>query len=152
MSLYEVDIVLWAKQQVDALRRRAANEIDWDNVAEEIEDVGRRTEDRIEGALITAIVHLLKWRYQPRARSNAWKGVIVAERDRIDRLVHRNPSLAAWPAKVLAQIYPAARRQAEAETGLTGFADACPWTIEQVLEHAFWPEPPVPPAEPLGAA
>ena len=140
-DLYEADITLWANQQADALRRRAANELDWDNVAEEIADVAQRNEDRIEGALGTAIVHLLKWHYQPQARSNAWRGVIVAERDRIGRLVHRNPSLASWPATVLAQIYPAARRQAEAETGLTGFASACPWTVEQVLDHDFWPEP-----------
>ena len=28
-DLYETDFVLWAKQQADALHRRAANEIDW---------------------------------------------------------------------------------------------------------------------------
>ena len=36
-DLYGADIVAWAEQQADALRRRAANEIDWENVAEEIE-------------------------------------------------------------------------------------------------------------------
>jgi hypothetical protein len=40
-DLYNEDIVLWSERQADALRRRAANEIDWENVAEEIEDVGR---------------------------------------------------------------------------------------------------------------
>jgi hypothetical protein len=40
-DLYDTDIVLWSEQQAAALRRRAANEIDWENVAEEIEAVVR---------------------------------------------------------------------------------------------------------------
>jgi Domain of unknown function DUF29 len=32
----------WAEQQADVLRRRAANEVDWDNIAEEIEDLGKK--------------------------------------------------------------------------------------------------------------
>jgi hypothetical protein len=27
---------------------------------------------------------------------------------------------------------------AGAETGLGGLPKACPWTIDQVLDHAFW--------------
>jgi hypothetical protein len=39
-DLYDTDILLWSEQQAAAIRRRAANEIDWENVAEEIESVG----------------------------------------------------------------------------------------------------------------
>jgi glycosyltransferase involved in cell wall biosynthesis len=48
-DLYEADIAAWAEQQADALRRRAANEIDWENVAEEIESLARS--DRRESAI-----------------------------------------------------------------------------------------------------
>ena len=36
----------------------------------------------------------------------------------------------------------ALRRRAtnEAETGLVAFPSACPWTIDQVLDPAFWPD------------
>jgi|SRR5215472_2774728 hypothetical protein len=147
-DLYETDAVVWAREQAALLRRMAAGErvndqIDWNNVAEEIEDVAHRYEERIEGALVTLIVHLLKWRYQPAMRSNAWRGIIVAERNRIAKLTRRQPSMARYPATVLAEVYPDARTQAEAETGLTGFTEICPWAIEQVLDHAFWPEAPV---------
>ena len=30
-DLYDADIMEWSEKQADALRRRAANEIDWDN-------------------------------------------------------------------------------------------------------------------------
>jgi hypothetical protein len=140
-NLYETDATAWAEAQADALRRRATNEIDWDNVAEEIEDVAQRNRDRIEGALTTALVHLLKWQFQPDAQSNAWKAMVVSERNRIARLIRRNPSLAGYPAAVLAEVYPDASALAEAETGLIGLPVSCPWTIEQVLDRGFWPGP-----------
>jgi hypothetical protein len=42
-DLYDSDFALWSERQADALRRRDGNEIDWDNVAEEIESLSRRT-------------------------------------------------------------------------------------------------------------
>ena len=38
---YDDDILAWSERQAEALRRRSANELDWDNIAEEIESVGR---------------------------------------------------------------------------------------------------------------
>ena len=32
------------------------------------------------------------------------------------------------------------RRHAYCESGLTGLPAECPWTIEQVLDKAFWPD------------
>ena len=46
-DLYDTDILTWSERQAELLRRRAAGElvndaeIDWPNVAEEIEAVGR---------------------------------------------------------------------------------------------------------------
>lgn len=42
MSAYDLDTYAWAREQADALRRRSANEIDWENVAEEIESLGKQ--------------------------------------------------------------------------------------------------------------
>ena len=35
-----------------------------------------------------------------------------------------------------------ARREAAAETGLPAatFPEACPWTVEQLLDEGFWPD------------
>ncbi len=38
---YEADFYTWAISQADAARRRSANEVDWDNVAEELESLAR---------------------------------------------------------------------------------------------------------------
>jgi hypothetical protein len=144
-DLYESDSARWAEEQADLLRRMAAGErvndqVDWLNIVEEIADVARRDRDRIYGQLVTLCLHLLKWRFQSDHRSNSWRGSVVGARDRIAKLIKDSPSLAAYPASVLGEAYPPGRRKAEAETGLSDMPEACPWSIEQMLDHAFWPE------------
>src|SRR5262249_51183644 len=92
------------------------------------------------GALVTSIMHLLKWQFQPEMRSGAWRSAVVRARDRIAKLVKDSPSLRSYPGAVLAEAYPPARRAAAAETGLPGLPASCPWTIDQVLDHDFWPQ------------
>jgi hypothetical protein len=138
-DLYEDDIAAWAARQADLLRRRAANEIDWENVAEEIADVGRSEEREVESRLAVACEHLLKWEFQPRLRSNSWRSSVVQARTRIARVIRRNPSLKSYPATVLADAYQDGRDVAEAETGLLHLPETCPWTVEQVLDRTFWP-------------
>jgi Domain of unknown function DUF29 len=138
-DLYDTDVAAWAEQQADALRRRAANEIDWENVAEEIESLARSDRREIRNRLAVICEHLLKWAYQPEHRSGSWRGSVVEARDQIARLVQESPSLRGYPAEVLSEAYPPGRRKAEAETGLTGLPESSPWSIGEVLDHAFWP-------------
>jgi hypothetical protein len=68
-DLYHADIVLWSERQSDLLRRLAAGErvndqIDWENVVEEIETVGRSEVRAVTSALQNGIQHklyLLGW-------------------------------------------------------------------------------------------
>jgi hypothetical protein len=136
-DLYDTDIVAWSAQQANALRFRAANEVDWDNVAEE--NVAGRRRDRLHDALQTALVHLLKWPFQPYRRSNSWRASVVRARERVAKAGRDMPT---YPGKQLADAYTSGRRIAEAETGLAGLPEVCPWTIAQVLGLRYWPGPP----------
>ncbi|MBV9249845.1 MAG: DUF29 family protein [Acetobacteraceae bacterium] len=57
-DLYESDILIWAEHQAALLRRRAAGELvndaelDWPNIAEEIEGVGRTELRAVESLLV----------------------------------------------------------------------------------------------------
>ena len=75
-DLYDKDTYTWALQQADALRRRSANEVDWENVAEEIESVGKTEARELENRYIVLLTHLLKWLYQPGMRSRSWEASI----------------------------------------------------------------------------
>ena len=65
-SLYDEDIYAWAQQQAEALRRLAEtrrdlpNELDLENVAEEIEDVGKSELSKAESFIELMLVDLIK--------------------------------------------------------------------------------------------
>src|SRR5439155_268668 len=65
-ALYEDDTETWAERQVAALRRLAAmpgpwaNRIDWENVIEEIQDLGSEQRRAAESLLQNALAHALK--------------------------------------------------------------------------------------------
>ena len=77
MSEYDSDILAWSEHQADALRRIAAvlrmrrnenDEVDWENVIEEIESVGREQLHAVESLLTQAFLHDLKAEAWPLAR------------------------------------------------------------------------------------
>ena len=82
-SLYDDDIVAWAEEQAAALRALGArgelsNALDWENVAGEIESVGRSHIRAVEGLLIQTLAHLLKRVSAPLAPSSThWREEIV---------------------------------------------------------------------------
>ena len=84
--------------------------------------------------------HLLKWAYQPDRRSGSWRGSIVEARQRIADVIEESPSLGGYPNTRLSRSYEGGVAKAAAETGLDDLPPACPWTAEQVLDEAFWPE------------
>jgi hypothetical protein len=73
-DLYDTDILTWSEHQADLLRRRAAGELvneaelDWSNIAEEIEDVGRSQLHSVESLLVQALRHMLKAEAWPLSR------------------------------------------------------------------------------------
>jgi Domain of unknown function DUF29 len=61
---YEADILDWSEQQAALLRRVAAGErvngVDWPDIAEEIESVGRDQLHTVESLLVQAMLRMLK--------------------------------------------------------------------------------------------
>jgi hypothetical protein len=88
LSLYDADVLLWSEQQGALLRRRAFDELDLENVAEEIESVGREQLHAVESFLVQALIHDLKAQAWPSSRDvPAWRGEARRFRgDAADRL------------------------------------------------------------------
>jgi hypothetical protein len=74
MSDYDSDILLWSERQGALLRRRAAGELvneadlDWPNIAEEIESVGNEQLHAVTSLLVQALTHMLKAEAWPLSR------------------------------------------------------------------------------------
>ena len=86
--LYETDIVLWSQQHSDLPRRRATGnlgnelELDWLNLAEEIESLGRAEQEQLTTRLGVLLAYLLKWRFQTERRGNSWRLTILDQQRR----------------------------------------------------------------------
>lgn len=138
------DYALWCAEQGSLLREGRLDVLDRDNVAEEIEGLGRSQEDEIESRLAILLTHLLKWRFQPDGRSNSWRATIFEQRSRIARRIKQSPSLHEHPANALAEEYAIARLKAAGESGLDTvvFPVECPFAIADVLDEEWFPEAP----------
>jgi Domain of unknown function DUF29 len=78
----------------------------------------------------------------PERRSESWKNTIEAQREDILELLEESPSLRAAASGRFDRAYSKARRAAAAETGLgkDRFPDTAPFTFEQALNEAYWPD------------
>jgi hypothetical protein len=139
---YESDFFAWTQQQAEQLRALRPNSIDWANLAEEIEDLGKSQKQKIESNLAIILLHLLKLAYQPGSAKAGWRSSVIEHRRRIARSLRDSPSLRRHPAVVLREEYAGAREMAADETGLPEdtFPETCPFTIDQVLDPSFWPD------------
>ena len=111
-DLYHRDILAWSIAQAERLRRVAAgervNDLDWANVIEEVESVGRSETQAVDSLLGQALVHALKvvaWPDHGAARK--WRNEITAFLVSAKRRF--SPSMAQHLD--VQDIYAAARRQ-----------------------------------------
>jgi hypothetical protein len=140
-GLYDEDIVLWSEQQAERLRRRAAGqlvndaELDWPNIAEEIEAVGNEQRFAVESLLVQAIVHLLK--------AHAWPDCRDAPTWRADSMRFRGDAAARFVPSMrqrldLARIWRrAVRAMPETIDGvaLSPLPAACPYSLDELLSE-----------------
>ncbi|GLK79976.1 DUF29 domain-containing protein [Methylopila turkensis] len=144
---YDADILLWSERQAALLRdlktraRGLPNELDLENVAEEIESVGRSEFDTVRSHLRNILRHLVKIAADGDADPVVhWLGEIrTFQSDMIDRLA---PSMrgridmdAVWRRAV---------KEARADFADRGqilplFPETCPVTFESVASEDFDP-------------
>lgn len=126
------------------LRDEKTQALDYANLGEEIESLGRSDKGELGNRLHILVMHLLKWCYQPpgHAESHSWEDTIWHQRTQIMLLLEESPSLRREMPARLARHYPLARQDAARETRLPlgTFPETCPWTVEQILHEDFWPE------------
>lgn len=140
-SLYERDFYAWLNDQAAKLRARSHDDIDWDNLSEEIESVGRSQKKEIRSRLELLIHHLLKWQFQPGRRSESWRITIGEQRTFIPGIIEDSPSLASYPAEIFEKAYSAGRRKAIEETGLSAnvFPSRPPFSVSEALDDRYLP-------------
>ena len=136
---YEDDFYTWVSEQVALLRAGRIEDIDAQNIAEELEGVGRSEAAKLRSILRVVLMHMLKWDQQPEHRTRSWIHSIREQRSRLARLMKDNPGLRPRREEALADADESARMWAADETNLPEdeFPDDCPYDWEDILERPF---------------
>jgi hypothetical protein len=142
-ATYQGDVVAWANQQAAFLRARNFAALDWENLAEEIEDVGKSEKRELMSRMSILLAHLLKWQYQSGRSGTSWERTIKEQRASIKEALAETPSLVGSLSDPVWQrrAWGDAIAKAFKETGIAEdiFPENCPWTMEQVLAPDFFP-------------
>ena len=145
---YEDDFYAWTQYQAEVLRtmRRAANRLDREHLAEEIEDFGRSERNAVRSQIRRIVEHLLKLEYSPAEQPRfSWMRSIAEARSALrDEMTS---TLRHDAEAMLPTLYRDGRRQAllglhehNEPDAAAALPDACPYTLGQIIEDDWYPE------------
>jgi Domain of unknown function DUF29 len=148
--LYQEDFVRWTEEQAAALRDAAGLgtnlELDWENLAEEIDGLGRSQSRELGSRIAIIIEHLIKLEISPAADPRpGWIDAIGRERRDIEDLLNDSPSLRARVASMIARETPrtvrlvsrSLRNHGETNPETIARAERASYTEDQVLGDWF---------------
>src|SRR3954471_14161748 len=148
MSDYDTDILTWSERQAALLRRIGAGEkvndqVDWENVAEEIEALGRSERSALENPVATIIEHLAKLEASPAIDPRmGWQETIVRTRANVAKLIQRGRKLRDALDQIVADEHATALQLVARLLALHGETPLVPldpihFTQDQVLSDWF---------------
>jgi len=137
-DLYDTDVLRWSEQQADLLRRLARGErvneqIDWENVTEEVESVGRDQLHAVQSLLRQALLHMLKAEAWPLHRDKPiWRADAVGFRT--DAASRYAPSMRQRldVARIYRQAMRALPETMDGQPPIT-MPHTCPLTLDELL-------------------
>lgn len=142
-TLYDQDFYLWIQMTVELLKNQQLEQIDWKNLIEEIESMGRSERKEIKSRLIVLIEHLLKLRPLESERdynSRGWRNTIVEQRRQIELTLEDSPSLKSLLTDSFQDCYHNARTDTIQKSQLSPnlFPAEPPFTLEDVLNSEYF--------------
>ncbi|PSF38020.1 DUF29 domain-containing protein [Aphanothece hegewaldii CCALA 016] len=144
-NLYEQDFYQWIQNTATLLKEKQFEQVDWENVIEEIESMGRSEKRELLSRLITIIEHLLKlqyWEAEKAYNERGWRVTVVEQRSQLELTLEDSPSLKPILEEVFLDCYQKARKVILKKYQLSSnmFPSEPPFTIENVLNSDYFPE------------
>lgn len=141
-TLYDQDFYAWAQHQIELLQSQQWEQVDIDNLIEEIASLGKRERQELRNRLGVLLGHLLKWHYQPEARSKSWFYTIKEQRQELERHLQENPSLKPYLSEAIEIGYEKGLNLVGKETPLDPkqLPQVCPFSESDIFETSVeWP-------------
>ena len=115
-GLYDRDFWAWTEEQAGALRRRDFGAIDWDNLIEEVETLGRSERSAWTSNCMQAVAHLLKIEhYRSVEDLNHWRREVGGYRRAMHRKLQQNLGMKGRLSEMLAEAWRHGRAEAVAD-------------------------------------
>ena len=136
-TLYEDDFYAWAQEQAELLRRgpAGANRLDYDLIAEEIEDLGRSELNAAQSLCEHIIEHFLKLEFSGLDEpANHWRDEVVERRTQLDKKL--TPTITAkldLPDRYRVALRLVRRLDREVPGLMQRIPAECPYSLEQIL-------------------
>lgn len=142
--LYESDYYLWVVETVKQLQDRNLEQIDWENLIEEVSDLGRRERRKLKSLLKNLVEHLLKlkyWQAEKIRNQGHWQAEITNFRQLIRDELEDSPSLQPYLYEIYPQCYTEARKIASqrSQLPLDTFPESAIAPLEKVLDENWLP-------------
>ena len=142
-KLYDKDFHAWALEQARLIRQGQWDKLDADNLAEEIEDMGKAEARALKSELVQLLSHLLKLAHSPAADSRGhWQDEVAVHRLNITAILADSPGLQSKLDQLFSEAWKDARALALVSLRRDGVAElpiTNPFTLEQSLNPDFWP-------------
>ncbi|MGB5633387.1 MAG: DUF29 domain-containing protein [Waterburya sp.] len=136
---YEEDYYLWTQTMVEKLKNQDYSTVDWDNLIEEIDDMGKSQKRAVESLLLRLTEHLLKlkyWQAEKKRNKKHWQSEVVNFRVLLRKRLKESPSLQAKLPDIYAEILPDSQRSL---SKLFDLPEKVELSIEQVLDEDWFP-------------
>lgn len=139
-TLYERDFVAWCEDTAAKLRMRDINNLDFDNLIEEVESLGRSDRRELKNRLTVLLAHIFKRIYVNSPENfNGWELTIIEQRRQIRDLLEESPSLKPYLVEILAKVCANALESVRFEYKETEFPDTWQFDTESnVLSKKYW--------------
>jgi hypothetical protein len=137
---YEEDYYLWTQTMVENLKNKNYLKVDWDNLIEEIDDMGKSQKRAVESLLLRLTEHLLKLKYweAEKARNRKyWESEVVNFRVLLRKRLKESPSLKANLAEMYVEVLPDSKRSI---SKLFDLPETIELTLTQVLDEDWFPD------------
>ena len=138
-ELHDRDFNLWVEATKKAIANRDFENMDWDNLFDEVDDMGKSEKRSLESYLERLIAHILKLQYWEAERERNykhWKVEVINFRQRLKRLLKQNPSFNRLLADIYPEIFQNAVNAWRVEFEIP--ADTCFIELEQMLKDDFF--------------
>jgi hypothetical protein len=143
ISLYEQDYLLWIEDTIHKLQTRDIKGLDFDNLIEEIESLGRSDKRELESRLRELLEHILKRTYVNVPECyRGWVESIDKQRIALEQLLAESPSLKPYFNQVFDKSYANTLKIVRRGYPQCEFPDTWPFScdIEAMLNVDFWEE------------